>query len=73
MRSSLLAEHDYNISLLVCASGRRGKQFGRPRRDAQVAHAAGKMAGALQAMNQPAAMPGLAVNLKQREWELDRA
>ena len=42
------------------------------RRDAQVAHAAGKMAGALQTMNQPAAMPGLAVNLRQREWELDR-
>jgi len=42
------------------------------RRDAQVARAAGKMAGALQTMNQPAAMPGLAVNLRQREWELDR-
>ena len=42
------------------------------RRDAQVAHAAGKMAGALQAMNQPASMPGLAVNLRRREWELDR-
>jgi hypothetical protein len=43
------------------------------RRDAQVAHAAGKMADALQTMNHPAAMPGLAVNLRQREWELDRA
>ena len=42
------------------------------RRDAQVARAAGKMAGALQTMNQSAAMPGLAVNLRQREWELDR-
>ena len=42
------------------------------RLDAQVAHAAGKMASALQVMNQPAAMPGLAVNLRQREWELDR-
>jgi conjugative relaxase-like TrwC/TraI family protein len=42
------------------------------RRDAQVAHAAGKMAGALRAMNQPAAMPGLVVNLRQHEWELDR-
>jgi len=42
------------------------------RRDAQVAHAAGKIAGALQTLNQPAAMPGLAVNLRQREWELDR-
>ena len=42
------------------------------RRDAQVAHAAGKMAGALQTINQPAAMPGLAVNLRQREWEFDR-
>jgi hypothetical protein len=30
------------------------------------------MSGALQAMNQPAAMPGLAVDLRQREWELDR-
>jgi conjugative relaxase-like TrwC/TraI family protein len=42
------------------------------RRDAQVAHAASRMTGALQAMSQPAAMPGLAVNLSQREWELDR-
>lgn len=42
------------------------------RRDAQVAHAAGKMAGALQTINQPAAMPGLAVSLRQREWEFDR-
>jgi conjugative relaxase-like TrwC/TraI family protein len=42
------------------------------RRDAQVAHAAGKVAGALQTINQPASMPGLAVNLRQREWELDR-
>ncbi|MFZ0853664.1 MAG: MobF family relaxase [Hyphomicrobiaceae bacterium] len=49
---------------------------GRPafvaRRDARVAKAAGKIAGALQTMNQPATMPGLAVNLRQREWELDR-
>jgi hypothetical protein len=30
------------------------------------------MTGALHAMNQPAAMPGLAVDLRQREWELDR-
>lgn len=42
------------------------------RRDAQGAHAAGKMGGALQTMNQPAAMPGLAVNLRQREGDLDR-
>jgi len=42
------------------------------RHDARLAHAGGKMSGALQAMNQPAAMPGLAVDLRQREWELDR-
>jgi conjugative relaxase-like TrwC/TraI family protein len=42
------------------------------RHDAGLSHAAGKMTGALQAMNQPAAMPGLAVDLRQREWELDR-
>jgi conjugative relaxase-like TrwC/TraI family protein len=42
------------------------------RHDARLSHAAGKMTGALHAMNQPAAMPGLAVDLRQREWELDR-
>jgi hypothetical protein len=41
-------------------------------RDGGVAMAASKMTGALQAMNQPAAMAGLAVDLRQREWELDR-
>jgi hypothetical protein len=30
------------------------------------------MTGALQTMKQPAAMPGLAVDLRQRERELDR-
>jgi conjugative relaxase-like TrwC/TraI family protein len=42
------------------------------RRDAQFARAAGKIAGALQTLNQPTAMPGFAVKLRQREWELDR-
>jgi conjugative relaxase-like TrwC/TraI family protein len=42
------------------------------RHDARVSHAAGKMTGALQTMKQPAAMPGLAVDLRQRERELDR-
>jgi conjugative relaxase-like TrwC/TraI family protein len=42
------------------------------RHDARLSHAAGKMTGALQAMNQPAAMPGIAVDLRQREWELGR-
>jgi hypothetical protein len=42
------------------------------RRDARVAHAAGKMVGAMQTTNQPVAMPGLAVNLRQHERELDR-
>ncbi len=42
------------------------------RHDARLSHAAGRMAGALQAMSQPAAMPGLAVDLRQREWEFDR-
>ena len=37
------------------------------RRDARVAHAAGKVAKTLQTMNQPAAMPGVAVDLRQRE------
>ena len=43
------------------------------RRDARVAHAAGKVAKTLQTMNQPAAMPGVAVDLRQREREADRA
>lgn len=43
------------------------------RHDARLSHAAGKMSGALQAINQPAAMPGIAVDLRQREWEFDRA
>jgi hypothetical protein len=35
-------------------------------------HATAKMTGALLAMNQPAAMPGLAVNLRQRERDFSR-
>ena len=38
----------------------------------QVAQAASKMTGAFQAMNQHASMVGLAVNLREREWDLDR-
>jgi conjugative relaxase-like TrwC/TraI family protein len=51
-------------------AGNPPTSFGR--HDARLSHAAQKMSGALQAMNQPAAMPGLAVDLRQREWELDR-
>jgi hypothetical protein len=36
-------------------------------RDARIAHAASTMTGTLQEMNQPAGMPGLAVDLRQRE------
>ena len=42
------------------------------RRDAPIAHAASTMTGALQEMNQPAGMPGLAVDLRQREREFSR-
>ena len=42
------------------------------KRDAQLAGAASNATMALQAMDQPAAMPGLAVDLRQREWEFSR-
>ena len=40
--------------------------------DAQLTRAASKVTAALQAVNQSAAMPGLAVDLRQREWEFAR-
>jgi hypothetical protein len=33
---------------------------------------ASKVTRALKAMNQPGAMPGLEMDLRQRDWELDR-
>jgi conjugative relaxase-like TrwC/TraI family protein len=42
------------------------------RHDARISHAAGKMTGALQAMNQSAAMPGIAVDLRQRAHKCER-
>ena len=42
------------------------------KQDARLGHASSKVAGKLQAMNQPASIPGLAVELRQREWEFAR-
>ena len=57
-------------SAVVAASEIRSATFAR--RDAPIAHAASTMTGALQEINQPAGMPGLAVDLRQRERDFSR-
>ena len=57
-------------SAVIAASEIRLATFAR--RDAPTARAASKMNGALQEMNQPAGMPGLAVDLRHRERDFSR-